>query len=186
MLPKDPLKIAEYRATLSRKQRGRKVSIETRQKIATTVSKNYELGLVKKRTHTNRPSGLVYNIKVVNKAWIKKGQQLSPETGFKPGHIPYNPIKPGEHRSPKTEFTSEITKGENNFQWKGDDVGYFALHSWVYRNLGKAKDCKRCGKIKKRYVWHNISGEYKRDLSDWKSVCDTCHKVEHRIMKGVL
>lgn len=133
-----------------------------------------------------RPSGLSYKVISINKGWIKKGQRLSQETEFKKGISPISPIKRGQRISPETEFTTERVFGEKNYRWMGDKVGYGALHTWLYRRLGKAIDCKRCGGSSKRYVWHNISGEYKRNLSDWKSVCDRCHKVEHKIMKGIL
>jgi len=29
--------------------------------------------------------------------------------------------------------------------------------------------------------WHNISGEYKRDVSDWIRLCAKCHKKEHKL-----
>lgn len=28
----------------------------------------------------------------------------------------------------------------------------------------------------KRYEWANISGEYKRDRSDWVMLCPSCHR----------
>lgn len=39
--------------------------------------------------HRTRRSGLRYNIKVINKGWIKKGQRLSQDTEFKPTNTPY-------------------------------------------------------------------------------------------------
>ena len=69
--------------------------------------------------------------------------------------------------------------GENNPCWKGDDVGYHALHAWVQRELGTPKKCVRCGTTKaKRYEWANISREYKRNLSDWERLCVSCHRKE--------
>lgn len=79
-------------------------------------------------------------------------------------------------------------KGKDSPSWKGDDIGYFALHTWVKRNLGKPSQCIN-GCIAKRYVWANISGEYKRDLSDWHESCDSCNfsdgvKIAIRFLKG--
>jgi len=66
--------------------------------------------------------------------------------------------------------------GKNNGMWKGDGVGYHPLHAWVSRKLGKPSFCEICKKSdKKNYEWANISGEYKRDLSDWKRLCVSCH-----------
>lgn len=69
------------------------------------------------------------------------------------------------------------TTGELNHTWKGDEVGYRALHSWVERNLGRPQKCEHCGDTnKKRYHWANKSREYKRELSDWLRLCVACHK----------
>ena len=69
-------------------------------------------------------------------------------------------------------------EGKNNHNWKGDKVGYFGLHDWVYKNLGQPSKCSDCGTtdLNKRFEWANISGKYKRVLSDWKRLCCSCHK----------
>lgn len=104
------------------------------------------------------------------------------------GYIPWNKglkgiqksnsgsFKKGEHRSPKTEFR----KGpeENHPRWKGDKVGYGALHDWIRKRLGTPKFCEDCGnrKLKHRqYHWANVSGKYIRDLNDWRRLCVKCH-----------
>jgi len=62
--------------------------------------------------------------------------------------------------------------------WKGDSVGYHGLHLWIGRKLGKPKHCVHCGSTKEKvYHWANVSGEYKRDLSDWKRLCVRCHSI---------
>tara|TARA_R110000868_G_scaffold135380_2_gene347867 strand:- start:1861 stop:2295 length:435 start_codon:yes stop_codon:yes gene_type:complete len=73
--------------------------------------------------------------------------------------------------------------GVNNGMWLGDNAGYWALHNWVRRILGKAKICEMCGKSRRPknmkghfFHWANISGKYKRDLKDWKQLCAPCHK----------
>lgn len=58
--------------------------------------------------------------------------------------------------------------------WKGDDVGYTALHQWVYRYYGKASRCIACT-TGKSFTWANISREYKRDITDWAQLCRSCH-----------
>lgn len=70
-------------------------------------------------------------------------------------------------------------------RWKGDKVGYVPLHAWVYKHNGKASKCEFClGRLHaKRFEWANISGEYKRDLSDWMSLCSICHKLYDRERK---
>jgi len=65
-------------------------------------------------------------------------------------------------------------KGEKNPKWKGDDVGYQALHTWVRDRLGKPKKCSHCPATT-NLDWANKSGKYKRDLKDWISLCRKCH-----------
>jgi hypothetical protein len=65
---------------------------------------------------------------------------------------------------------------ENGYQWKGDKVGYRALHEWVERRLGKPMCCDFCGVTsKKRYHWANKSRNYKREITDWIRLCPKCH-----------
>jgi len=72
---------------------------------------------------------------------------------------------------------SESKKFDKNYNWKGDNVGYSALHKWVYKNLGKAKMCVDCN-TEKNVEWANISGEYKRDICDWEQLCRKCHMIK--------
>src|ERR1035437_560814 len=68
--------------------------------------------------------------------------------------------------------------GIENPEWRGDDVGYDALHRWVSRKLGKPKYCEHCKNTRLRhrqYHWANISKTYKRDVTDWKRLCVKCH-----------
>lgn len=66
-------------------------------------------------------------------------------------------------------------KGENNANWKGDDVGYFALHAWLKRNFDKPNECTLCSRTDFRIEWANISGQYKRDIKDFLALCRSCH-----------
>ena len=66
---------------------------------------------------------------------------------------------------------------EKSPSWKGDNVGYFGLHSWVIRKLDRPKKCENCKTTKaKRFEWANKSGLYKRDLTDWIRLCTSCHR----------
>ena len=135
---------------------------------------------------------------------INKGKHFSPTTEFKKGLVPWSKGKIGLHLSPDTEFKKgvrnnpdgEFRKGHisyntgkkhlpdsQHWDWKGDDVGYFGLHSWVNRKMGKATKCMKCKKTGWCH-WANISQEYKRDLSDWISLCPKCHhKFDGRYIK---
>lgn len=70
-------------------------------------------------------------------------------------------------------------KNINNPRWKGDNVGYLALHQWIKRCYGKPKKCEVCGTTdkNKRYEWANISGTYRRDINDFKRLCKECHET---------
>lgn len=66
--------------------------------------------------------------------------------------------------------------GEKNAGYKGSEVGYYGLHKWVEKELGKPKQCESCKTIKaKKYEWANKSRSYKRELSDWVRMCVACH-----------
>lgn len=69
--------------------------------------------------------------------------------------------------------------GENNNNWKGDNVSYRNLHRWIERKLGKAEKCmNNLNHKSRRYHWANISGEYKRDLNDFRQLCPSCNLKE--------
>lgn len=104
---------------------------------------------------------------------------------------------------PKTKIhilhASQARKGrgsslvnEKHHAWRGDRVGYCALHDWVRRRIVIPTCCEDCGapdkitsrltslgkRIPKHYLHLcNISGEYMRDLLDWKYLCPKCHSA---------
>lgn len=80
-------------------------------------------------------------------------------TSFKKGHNTWN---------------KNIKTGIIPHNYKGNDVGYDALHDWVKKYRGKATQCENCGSDK-NVQWANKSHDYKRDLSDWLSLCRKCH-----------
>jgi len=60
---------------------------------------------------------------------------------------------------------------------KGKDFiikSYSGLHQWVYRKLGKAEICTKCG-TNINVVWANKSNEYHKDLDDWLQLCQKHH-----------
>lgn|SRR3990167_8959961 len=73
----------------------------------------------------------------------------------------------------------KFPSGKNSKCWKGKNVGYFALHRWVTKKLGRSKRCEDCGTtdIDKTYHWANISGKYFRDTKDFKRLCVKCHRA---------
>ena len=87
------------------------------------------------------------------------------------------------YQSRKGKITwNKGTKGllnvaEKNGQWKGNNVGYEALHEWVKNRLSQPELCINCYE-RKAYDLANISQEYKRDLSDWEWLCRHCHMIK--------
>lgn len=70
---------------------------------------------------------------------------------------------------------------------KGTMNEYWVVHQWVNRQLGKPQECENCGDgYDKRFQWANISGQYKRDISDWARLCYICHLLfDNRYLKTV-
>ena len=75
-------------------------------------------------------------------------------------------------------------KGAANPRWEGDDVSYGGIHSWLMRNIPKQGKCSECGATprpqgSRKYgtEWHNLSGKYQRNTSDWIELCKRCHSV---------
>lgn len=64
--------------------------------------------------------------------------------------------------------------GENNPMYLGDDVGYNGVHTWVRKRKPKPELCERCGLVPPLDL-ANISGEYNRDLDNYKYLCRKCH-----------
>lgn len=70
--------------------------------------------------------------------------------------------------------------GENSTCWKGDGVGYRAIHFRIERMLGKPTTCKNCGKTGltgKKIEWANKDHKYKLKLTDWIRLCKQCHEA---------
>ena len=64
--------------------------------------------------------------------------------------------------------------GDRNPMWKGNHVGYTALHNWIKRRFPKPELCSNCNS-RKAIDLANISQEYKRDVFDWEWLCRKCH-----------
>jgi hypothetical protein len=64
--------------------------------------------------------------------------------------------------------------GYKNINWKGNNVGYRALHQYLQRHKVKPKYCEFC-KINKPTDIAKISKEYTRNIEDYKYLCRRCH-----------
>jgi len=70
-------------------------------------------------------------------------------------------------------------KGKASWNWRGNNVGYRAIHDWVIRQKGKPNKCEHCGMgtaDKIRLVWANKSHKYLRETDDWLRLCYRCHR----------
>lgn len=109
-----------------------------------------------------------------------KGKKHSAETRLKiskarKGKEPWNKGKKTGLK-PWLGKKRENISGDKCYKWKGDDVGYRALHEWVDKRLGKPQCCDMCGTTRwGRYHWANKSGSYKREITDWIRLCPKCH-----------
>ncbi len=93
----------------------------------------------------------------------------------------------GCKRSPESNMKNRLAHlGEKNYIWKGNEVGYSALHQWVRRHLPKPELCQRCNK-KPSIDLANITGYYNRDFENWKYLCRSCHvKTDGRIINLII
>src|SRR5262245_23567615 len=74
----------------------------------------------------------------------------------------------GTPESTENRRRARKLKGPDHPNWKGDDVGYFALHVWVNRHKNKTGRCSNCGdRPVTRTDWANVSGQYLRELDDY-------------------
>lgn len=75
--------------------------------------------------------------------------------------------------------------GDKNPMWKGDKVGYHALHDWIKSRLPIPNKCQICFK-KSKLDLSNKSDLYKRNLNDWEYLCRRCHmKKDGRLDKFI-
>ena len=119
----------------------------------------------------------------------KSGFKHSEETKRKMSEI--NKNRPESFRKKMRLIAlKRVFEGKHNFSisgnkhhsWKGNKVKYGALHDWVYYHKGEPIKCRHC-KItskEKRICWANKSHKYKRILTDWISLCYSCHSKYDR------
>ena len=77
-------------------------------------------------------------------------------------------------------------RGPDHYKWKGNDVGYHALHIWVKNRLPKPDLCQQCNNRPSEDL-ANITGIYSRDFNNWQYMCKKCHtrydKIYERSLK---
>ncbi|MEK6879365.1 MAG: hypothetical protein AABY22_07155 [Nanoarchaeota archaeon] len=72
-----------------------------------------------------------------------------------------------------------IPRGENHYHWKGDKIGYEALHKWLRRIYGNANKCENpdCKSIVKTYEYALLKRKkYERKRENFWQLCRSCHR----------
>ncbi len=70
-----------------------------------------------------------------------------------------------------------------NPNWKGNKVGYTALHGYINRNYKKPLLCENCKKVKP-YDLAN-KGIYDRNIKNWEWLCRRCHMIKDGRIKNL-
>ena len=149
------------------------------------------------------PSGVYIRTKPLSKEARKKISIALQGNINGKGNIPWNKGLKGEKNYWYGKHHTELTKkkisikktgvkqtlesiqkriahfiGDKHWYWKGDNSGYRNIHIWIENHYGKPDTCEFCGKSGlsgHQIHWANISGEYKREITDWIRLCTKCH-----------
>lgn len=78
---------------------------------------------------------------------------------------------------------AQLSDPTNHPNWRGEDGNTTAIHRWIDKVRGGRPDrCERCNYQPSRAIdgrakihWANLSGKYKREISDWAALCIPCH-----------
>lgn len=91
----------------------------------------------------------------------------------------------GKYNRPKgsTPWNKGLKLGISPPNYKGENVSYSGLHHWVKYHLGspKVRMCVECKQSAQE--WANISGVYKRVLTDWQPMCIKCHRRRDNVVR---
>lgn len=103
-----------------------------------------------------------------HKSSWNKNRNMSdyPQCGFQIGH---------------SGFRLEGLFNEDNASWRGKDVKYRALHTWIASRKGKASNYKCVGCGGQAEEWSNVDHSYLRKLEDFQPLCSRCHKEYDRM-----
>ncbi len=119
-----------------------------------------------------------------NMLHTKEAKKKILKTAFKKGHIPWcKDKKLTEKHKEKLRGLRPKAQGEKNHNWKGDEIGYGAIHVWLKVTFGKANKCENteCPNRSKIYDWALLKGkEYERKRENFIQLCRGCHIVYDR------
>lgn len=100
-----------------------------------------------------------------------RGKRLSSEARAKMSAVRKGRTVSAETRA---KLSAATPKGPDHPGWKGEQVAYPTIHSWVKRHKTKRGVCSRCA-ARRLTQWANVSGRYERDLDDFVEMCVPCH-----------
>jgi len=87
--------------------------------------------------------------------------------------------KHDEETKAKMSASANRKYGEDNINWKGDEIKCGGIHHWLTREYGQPQRCDnpKCPyKNIKRYDWANVHGHvYERDRAHFIRLCRGCH-----------
>jgi hypothetical protein len=115
---------------------------------------------IKELLQKRKEKQLAYWTKEQREKHSKKMKEIPNSGQFKKGQIPYIYGK-----------FKEIPIGQPG------TTSYKSLHAFMRRRLPKPELCVICN-IRKAKDLANISGGYKRELSDWEWLCRKCHMIK--------
>lgn len=91
----------------------------------------------------------------------------------------------GVHRKMSATAKERIRRskiGARNPMWKGNAVGYGALHDWGRKWKPRPALCEHCQRVPPHDL-ANLSGKYLRNVSDWAYLCRRCHMIQDGRLK---
>lgn len=151
-----------------------------------TKRKYTEQNSVERKCKLCKKEFRVFNSRLKNSS-SKRGQfcSLKCNRAYRPSGIRYckicgNQILNSHYKSTCSRkcMKKYYTNERRFWNWKGDNVGYNALHKWIRNNKPKSEFCNQCND-KLTLIIHNVSGEYRRDFDDWEWICYPCHAKIH-------
>jgi len=196
----------EHKRKISESLKGHIVTIETRMKIGKhrcNEESRKKMSLAHKNIsdETRRKMSESHKGKQIGEDNPFYGKQHTKNTKEK-----LRQSNKGKHYSPSTEFTSELTKGKNNYNWKGGVTPiYYTIKTnkkySEWRNSIFKRDkfsCVICGKVggnleahhikrfSKIVQYHEITnmGEASKckelwDINNGVTLCKECHREIH-------
>jgi hypothetical protein len=97
---------------------------------------------------------------------------------FEKGHKKIGGFIKGSRHSEESLQKIRTSLKDNKRRWKGDDAGYVAKHMWIRKHFELPDRCERCKTTAfSRLEWANVSGQHKRERSDYMALCPSCHRL---------